>query len=75
MVMTLYDEDKRLIFLNGVWVMHYRTANEYTLEQTLTMYDNLWRVVKIEPHGDNVNTYTLIEIEQDNDNGTIANFT
>lgn len=73
--MTLYDEDKRMILRDGVWVMHYRTTNEYTLEQTLSMYDNLWRVVKIEPNGGNVNTYTLIEIEQDNDNGTIANST
>ena len=66
--MTLRDGEKSMILRNGVWIMTYRTSNEYTLESTLSMYGSTWQVVKIVPPKEgNVYTYTLDEI-QDKDN-------
>lgn len=66
--MTLRDGEKRLIYKDNQWQMTIHTSDEYTLETTLTMYHAVWRVVKIEPHEDNLYTYHLVELSTDNDN-------
>lgn len=60
------DGEKRLTYKDGEWRMTYHTSNEYTLEQTITMYGSEWRVVAIQaPKVGNVYTYSLVELNKD----------
>jgi hypothetical protein len=58
----------KLYKTNGKWRMTLQTAEQYALEQTVSLYGSIWQVIAVvHSRIGNVSTYTLIDKGKDED--------